>query len=642
MSKILTYCVKSVNFDNSYKNVPFFRTEQERNNSLLDNCEFSPIFNFNFGNGLYTRAVVNNFDDNANYFILRIEENGVIDYKFYFITNYNYTAANQYMLSIECDVMSTYFVGVTRADFGEDLINRAHCNRFNSEMKDGKYHFDVIGSSEIIHKEAEIEKPIIHRNTLKLNYHLNSTVNDFLNANIKCWMYVYCDSKHAYTFVRSLVYNGQFSSDEEYEHIIDFNRFNIDSAKITNDYSVCCVPIMAEYASIEFYDESKNYRVVLDNRATEKFLKNYSPYIYNIKFSKNPPVYFGNTPFNFDLARVVFKMNCNATPRDGGHECSGFSIDDQVIRAVFHYDEDGVLLDYYCGMFTGVQDKDMQYFSYLNTNFKLEFTATELKGVRSPLFEPKLLSHCYSLTLRDSNGGEYNYNPLLYNNNQIEIEYNEPNSITNSNYYIRFVPKGVYPISSNSNWTGVTNTVDNSLPIANDNMANFIANNKNFLLTQGVATATNLVGNLLQGNFLGAATGLAGDLFRNFVTTDNIENMKRNIINANNTAALTLIVNEGINFYVDIEQSYAIDEVRFYNFIYKNGYQLDKIGNVYDYMFNRHYFNFVQAEIEKINMVIPQFAKDKIREIFRNGVRLWHDYIEMYNYDKENYEEFIP
>ena len=73
-----------------------------------------------------------------------------------------------------------------------------------------------------------------------------------------------------------------------------------------------------------------------------------------------------------------------------------------------------------------------------------------------------------------------------------------------------------------------------------------------------------------------------------------------------------------------------------YGFTYN---QIDNIKNVDNI---RVYFNYIKADVENIiGINLSNTIKNKIREIFRNGIRLWNNTSEIFKYDKENYERWL-
>lgn len=638
MSKEFSYILKNVKYDNSYKNMPIFSSVAARDAALIGDAVFSPLFNFAFGNGMTTKVTINDYNVNDNYIIIKERDEDTTTHRFYFIVDSVYNASNQWTLTIYCDVITTYMAGVGAGDIAQCMIQRAHCDRFARTPVEGKYFFNVSSDSDIIKKEIDIDKPRIERRTLAQVYSDDPITDDWLRDNVICWMYLFLDASHSYTMWKLVDVSSEFNHVMSYEQMFHKNTFVVDNAKITNDYSVCCVPILKDGKEILFYDAIFDVKMKLNNEGVTKFIENNNDksYIYNIKFSTVSPIDWGEALV--ENGNLVYNKISSYIYDDGTYHVYGFTMGSGMLRMCERTPEN----DYFPGLITGVQDVDNNDIFYdVNISFPFKFTPEELKGNRSKEYEPKILSHCYNVTLRDSSGAEYVYNPLLHNQEEWRVLYNEPNSITNNNYYARVKPAGLYNDCDDTNWKGITNTVDNSIPIANDNLASFLANNKNFLLTKAVETIISAGTNVAEGKIASAIIGAGQSIFGSLTTLDNIGNTNRNIQNANNTASLTLQVNAGIHVYLDIESAYDVDIDKLYETFFRNGYRIEKYGNPYNYMFSRHNFNYIQCDIEYINKEMPQWAKNKIKNIFAEGIRLWHNYENMYNYSNENYEVYI-
>ena len=293
------------------------------------------------------------------------------------------------------------------------------------------------------------------------------------------------------------------------------------------------------------------------------------------------------------------------------------------------------------GLFVNVwQQFDLVDSKLIDTGKKFIFSKSEIKGKRKKEFEPKVLLDCYNIVLRDSSNGEYIYNLLNVGHRNLKVLYTEGLNITNNNYYYRLESAGLIPASSQDDWTGVVNTVDYSQTVANNNIDNFLSNNKNFLLTKGFNIAIPFVANMLTGNAAGAISNITNAI-HTYIDYDNLQNRANSLRNANDGATLNLIVNEGLKLYVDIEKALDIEIESYYNYLYNFGYSVNKIDNPYNYINTRKYFNYLQFDADFININAPSNVEDKLKSIFRNGVRLWNDYSSIYNYTDENYENYL-
>ena len=134
---------------------------------------------------------------------------------------------------------------------------------------------------------------------------------------------------------------------------------------------------------------------------------------------------------------------------------------------------------------------------------------------------------------------------------------------------------------------------------------------------------------------------IASTVFDTMTQLGNIKNKPNSMACVNDTVELNLTVNKGIKLYVDIDEPRDIDKQQYFNYIYSHGYHLNKFCNPCDYIGTRKYFNYLKCELEGVNIAAPDNVINKIRSIFRNGVRLWNEYEDMYNYTMENYEKWL-
>ena len=77
--------------------------------------------------------------------------------------------------------------------------------------------------------------------------------------------------------------------------------------------------------------------------------------------------------------------------------------------------------------------------------------------------------------------------------------------------------------------------------------------------------------------------------------------------------------------------------------MFKNGFTVNRIGNVKDYLNIRKYFNYVRARLENITSTLQlnNNVREKFKMIFANGVRFWNITDKMFEYKKENYERWL-
>ena len=276
-------------------------------------------------------------------------------------------------------------------------------------------------------------------------------------------------------------------------------------------------------------------------------------------------------------------------------------------------------------------------------------------------------------------------------------------------YYVRIkAPYGVYIESSNYNYSGLVSTADTSIAIVNSAYAEFLANNKNYWLMSFANALGGGVGGLLDayhpghptesittttrdlkakgGKFRSPTTGrfvgmdsperplvgtgfgrtitktidkpawtdwtsianygieVASNILNTAFTIDNVKASPSNMKNSTGNGYFTYYTT-GFGLYVEAYRALDIDLDRCYQYHYMYGYKYGKFGNVNDFMNIRHYFNYIQADLQnitgKIGYNIPNQVRDEIKHIFGQGVRLWNVSDKMFDYEVENYERSL-
>lgn len=618
----------NVKFNNSYKNAPYFASEADRNEKLIVNQFNNLTYNFNFGNMLTTSCVVNLYN-NENYMIVKHGDN----LYFYFVTNCDYISVNQWRLRLELDVISQFCCGIhSNQSVAKCYVERAHIDRFR-DIGNNRVIFNVNNSTPAIESEMNFEKITKRRNEIKIKYSANDQLNTWLQENVIGWQYMYIDAHHNYKATGSSSGYATVPYPQEYEKAYAKRYYNVGGTLFTDEYALCCTPIYKNTnRAIYINDNLNKIRTKIDGLEWFRKQNEDNNYIYNIKYSVAPPFDFDVYIDSFYISENNLFINQTCLQDPSNNLFTYFDFGTFDVDSFGNVEKrDGYLYRQH-SLFTNLNYAETSC-EQINTNRRFVFNKNELKGSRSVDFEPKILVDCKTVTLRDSSNGEYVYPALHVGNNVIQPYYNESKSITNNNYYLRLGDSGIIPKSDKSNWNGVVNTVDFSQQIANNNYASFIANNKNFLLTKGLENVSRIV----SGNMMGAA----GDMYNVWQGLDNLQNKPNSMKNTNDSVELNLIVNDGLKLYVDEDEARDVDIYRYYNYLYSNGYRINRYDYINNYIHTRYYFNFIKAQIDFININVPDIIENKIKDVFRNGVRLWNQYDAMYNYENENREIWI-
>ncbi len=641
------YILKTVKIDNSYKHGYYFQNDETRRATIIGSSAWSSEeINFDFGRILTTQCIVNEYN-NENYMI--INNNGDIYY--YFVISAIYKAVNQWQLTLELDVITQYITGLTREHVSECLIKRAHCNRFTNSENGIK--FNVSEDSPIVQRESSFDTFLQDRKVVDIVYNsTNSTVNKWFNENVLCWCYMFVDKNFAFN-IDGVDSTTEIPTIYQLAKKVDSSKYQVGNSELSEEYGVMAFPIYKSDKRISLFDPANKVYTKIENDEEFRLSDDgiYMQYVYNIKFSKIPPANFikqsgiTSVDSNGNL-RITLIRTPSPTDEHKSQEWE-FSQSGLCVRSFrgnhesyeYVYIEGVLCITLYGSLFCNVNHHEV-LIDEIDVSNTFNFTVSELKSLRHKRFEPKLLLDCQKIVLRDSSNGEYVYNPLWLDSNKLTPEYSEMLNITNTNYYYRLKSSGLYNSAQNKNWDGVCNTIDLSQQIVNDNYAQFIANNKNFLLGKALDLVPAGIIAAVSQNYSGVASvGLSA--LSSYLNVDNINNKPNSLRNVGNTAELLLNVNNGINLYVDIEKAREVEIDRYYEKLFRYGYEINKIGNIFDFINTRHYFNFIQCELEYIGITGNDAIDDKIRMIFSNGITLWNDYVNIYNYSMENYEKWL-
>lgn len=636
------YLLTNVKIDNDYKHGYYFRSDVERRATIIGNSSFSDYeINFNRGSILTTQCVVNEYN-NENYMVINYDGNLF----YYFITSVSYLSVTQWRLSLELDVITQYVTGLSSYYVSNCLIHRAHVDRWINNGNN-TVSFNLSSNSPLIQSEIDFNMYPTSRSEARIKYSDNTRINEWLNNNIVCWCYIYVDATHAYNWMGTNVL-----APYEYASRVAKSTYVIGHSELEEEYGCICVPIYNGAPRMMMVDRPNKICGVLDSASNfrEYNSSTNEQYIYNIKYSLLPPVIFDylDDAITFDEDNWMHINISTKTSPDDPNKHQGWGVmgtpyygslldvksvgESATVRFI-----DGVMYtDRPGNVFTNVGTLTATMES-VDVGGEFTFDISRLYGVRDMALEPKLLLDCKQIVIRDSSNGEYIYNPLCMGTNVVTPYYDEMLNITNTNYYYRLKSEGLYDKSEQENWHGVANTINMSQQIVNDNYANFIANNKNFLLSRALDLVPSMIIGTISGGYGSLVSGVMGSIATK-MDIDNINNKPNSLRNAGNTGELLMKVNNGIKLYVDIERCRDVDRNNYYEYLYRYGYKLEKIDNPFHYIGTRFMFNYIQCDMDYIGISAPVNVENKIKSIFRNGITLWNNYYEIYNYRIENRE----
>lgn len=311
----------NVPFDNSYKNVLRFssRSEQETYfnvSSLFSNS--TPKVNFNVGTLIATNIGFDCLPTDSinellskNYCIIKdLSPTKSLTYYYYFVTNAKQECENRISVSLELDVMQTYYLNL---EFSDCFINRAHLNRFVEIPETTKVKFDGGINSKLFTREdiKNVSQRLVKRTKLNINNHNQTELDTWLDEHIYAWLYIYLDSTHSFKFRDFVSGSGSTEFNDTIPEIYystksdTYSTSSVSSENnihIPSNISCICVPIMKDtsYSLRVAHDSGSGTAVNINT--LETFLKANGDYSYVIasKVSYLPP---------FDISNINYTIS---------------------------------------------------------------------------------------------------------------------------------------------------------------------------------------------------------------------------------------------------------------------------------------------------------------------------------------------
>lgn len=626
----------------------YFKTERERNLyfNIPSIFDLSKDFNFNISGGLSATlywnepSFLNTSILEYNYVIIDVNR----QYYFYFINSAKCVTANQYQLDLELDVITTYLPSL---NFEDCFIERAHAPRWYT-TDNINYKFNFSTNSPLLRKSEQYKQYLKQQIPLHRTYDNVSNLNNFERTR---YLYIFAKLKDG---EKGIIYNyGQGQSFQypfkvyciPYTSIQNNNaEFYVsinggESKKIATNLTEATMPLILSTALIigvtySDYSPFPDSTLVVEDETTNK---------YTLSFS------------NDTLTNITLEQSISSTVGDG-----------------------------YILKINSLNINPKTYFPNSNISIdtpKMSFTKNEIKNnTNNQLTCPILLKKgCKRLELTNYYSSKYDYSYEELNTNNLSVEvlvYPFPSV----EYHYAYIKGSLDSILKNQrqNFTGVVGSIDNTLPYTVEQIDQFFASNKNYYqmrnynfwnqVVQGVGKfaqgITSGVGQLasdesIKGSVTLTNTGIQGlqDVYNIYtrekllnLQLDNVENAP-DIINNLNGAPLTSLVLNKIGFAINVYDILEEDKKFIANDYYEHGQNVAVWDNPRNYMGTRKYFNYIKCTLKEMwyNVSpydpIPNVIKDKIKQIFANGIRLFNginptNIINSSTY-VENYENYL-
>jgi hypothetical protein len=290
-------------------------------------------------------------------------------------------------------------------------------------------------------------------------------------------------------------------------------------------------------------------------------------------------------------------------------------------------------------------------------NYNISVSSSEIKNAnKSYIFNPKLQSQNYRELKITNDISGFIYDLQKLNRSHIYLRYVEFLSPDITKFYCYIDLSQSFANETNPifitdtiyNYTGLVSDIDLSMPYSIAQIDTFLANNKNFYLQKYIESGSNIAKSFVSGKGITGITnaGISGavNIVNANLTVDNMRNAPESLQHANGNAYFNMSTVKPF-LYIELYECLPEELNRDNDYMNEYGYSYNHIDNVKNCDNIRKFFNYIQADIEIINCnkKISNVVRNRIRQIFSNGIRFWNYYNNdlLFSFDKENYENLI-
>lgn len=672
---MIKYQISLVNvwWDNTTIDTRYFTSIQSQTEYFeqLAGGEYSPLANFEMRDNITMRITYRDESTKtpeelvaSNYAIVRKVEwneetkeiDEILNYRYFYAKVYQ-DSGRQVIAELELDdIQTNYFKH--KNTIQNCLINRAHIDRWVDDFQQipGILTFNSLPNSLLFKKEpiGELPKRIIRKDTPTPLWTGNTDVDVWLKENVSCWLYVYInnrsDDSDTYHNFKCKDINGASDNEVQTKILNNYTQYNETGGITSINFGVLVYPIYKKQSKRIILKNNNNNEFKLDladytgtGITNFKTLNNNTSFVFCEKLSIVSPLISNAGNMTIDGKGNLVLTEVADMARPNGQASFG-----SILATRFSDNQYG-----YCSI-TQTQTSSKYTFGYAINGFKMRFNKNEIVGVaHNPKLNPKYYCNdLLTLNLHSNGDSGYNYDLLrLGQTSYLDIEYNEPIQPEITRYFARFklpLANGLLQNAQNDDYVGDVGSYDATLPMTNTQYANFIANNKNYWLQQNTNMITQLgqtaiggVAQAVSGNVVGAVANVGGGILGAFnkgvdlwASSDNLKNAPGSLKNASSNIMFALQV-ENLQIHVTIEQALDCDIKTYDDFINKHGFAVGIVDNISNYDNIRHYFNYIEAEVETITAPISNTEKQRLKERLR-AIRFWNT--DTIDYTMENYE----
>ena len=638
------YYLTNVKWTNEYKNVLCFHNKAARDTYFDLANIFSGItdtVNFNITNLYKTTIVI----DTADY-ITALQSNYIIindsvknAYYFYFITNARQTSFNRIELNIELDVFQQYWYDTTFLD---------------SNIRRCKYPINKLttwSNNNVLNNQnplCYLSEPFTFETPYKKSTDMliqdgvfsTSTMPDLVYA----WMYVFVDP--SYEFAGKGI-------DTATDTTLVFSGYTTcpsgtlgDGA--ANNIGVMVFPIYKSSSKFRIHDSTNNtdYDLTDAGIILDEIMSGHNDsdgaHIYSIKISRRPP-FRSKTHFTGSPSSASFD-----TTSSGDFRLLSSFYDSPACYATALF-----RVGSYYGLRLVLDTVDAY-------TFRCAADASILSdGTIAHKYNPalKLTNAQFTPTYIDFGDGnkfEIDYTKARsINSPYIRIKYREPITPDITRYSVCIDNSDWYSGNNNDGdkYSTTSFTSDMSMIFTLDQMAQYLANNKNFY-EQGkfntlIATSKKFLGgaaDVASQNYIGGGMSLVSGLLDAYTFVKNrdyqVDNKKAavdTVVNQNGSAIADLLI-KGIMPSIVIYQIKSDDLTRATQYMKMYGVNTDglilNIKNNALLSSNEFKYAYLQADVHEIATgTMSLEAEKRLLKIFNDGVRLWLDPDTMYDFN---------
>lgn len=661
-------------YDNQSEDTMYFASQTEQQSyfadALLNGARLDRIAAPNLNSIDITQQVYPNTRNYSmlelakkNYAVIEYAESGEapMQYLYYFITDCQIGAGGQIMFDLHLDTVQTYFFDPT-VSFADCLIERAHLNRFQAVEGQPDYvQFVTDPATKIYNAEDALNYPkrLTKRTQLQINQTGIEEVDSWLAKNVAYWVYVYCDPTASYKVVNPYT-NKQVTPDP----LLFPAVYPIQYGKSIGPSAVACFcyPVYktAKYITVTGTWHSSTVTIEISPAAKENFERLQTStgtiqtsYYYIIKYSIISPL-AGISALDVIGTSGNLELKAVADPSASAPPTLTVGKRKSVLTVT------STTKNEYLGFFSSIRQKN---FNLETENYSLPYNnnilISDIKtatGTDRLALNPKLNSENFrELIVTASSGDTFAYDIQKLQQNQVSFLYTEPFQPEITKYYMRVNPSGLYEQGTQSNYTGLVGSTDNSIAYVNDQYAAFIANNKNFWMQSNMKIVTGLAkssigiaSDLASGNSNDESKGIMGvvgagiDTITTLIDRDKtIDNMKQapdQLKNANGNVIFNAAVTN-LGLYVEEFTALDGDLQTAFDFMELYGFSVNAIGKIQNYVNIRKFHNYIKAQLQAITGAMSNTARNDLRQRFANGIRFWN--IETPDYTQENYENWL-